>query len=89
MTAENGPEGTDKRVCAACSAPLAPQTGRGRPRKWCPGCVPRGRAGVKAWRRLNPRPKVMELSRRVGKVVGYPPRSALAIRDSLGWRHPK
>jgi hypothetical protein len=42
------------RTCALCTAPLPVQTGRGRPRKYCAGCVPSKSAAGRAWREANP-----------------------------------
>jgi hypothetical protein len=44
------------RKCAACGDALPTKTGRGRPRKFCVGCVPpgTGAAGSRAWRAVNP-----------------------------------
>lgn len=40
-------------LCAECGAEFKNVEGKGRPRKWCPGCSPKF-GGVGAWRILNP-----------------------------------
>ncbi len=39
--------------CAACGAPIYPNQGRGRRRKFCSACTPPGSSGL-AWRAANP-----------------------------------
>lgn len=43
-------------VCAACGAAFVRRRGRGRPRRYCPGCTPPGDAAASArvWRARNP-----------------------------------
>jgi hypothetical protein len=45
-----------QRRCRACNAPIQPNLGRGRPRKFCKTCVPpgAGAVGAAAWRAVNP-----------------------------------
>jgi hypothetical protein len=55
---ENGEEKgmSQERRCRACKAPIPPNPGRGRPRKFCTTCVPPvpGAVGSAAWRAVNP-----------------------------------
>jgi hypothetical protein len=45
-----------KLSCRACNAPIPPNPGPGRPRKYCITCVPpgAGAVGSAAWRAVNP-----------------------------------